>query len=178
MMKFKLANIIPRRAPSFKIVFFALLLVLVTAGIVIEYMSLVSLDKKADKIRLEVEEQKGLQSIYQLLKSKGKKIARELPSPTKGKISRNQIETMPGVFRRIAQKVNMDVLYASPDISSVGPDSKYLLVSVGVRGDFYDFRKFLIGIGDLPYLDQIEEIQIQENADIMEFKMKIRLMMA
>ncbi len=178
MMKFKLANIIPRQAPSLKIVFFAILFVLVSIGIVVQYMSLASLDKRTDKVRLEVEEQKGLQSIYKLLKGKEKKAVRALPFPPKGKISRDKIEAMPGIFRDIAQKVNMDILYASPDIGSVGPDSKYLLVNVGVRGDFFNFRKFLVGIGDLPYLDRIEEIQIQENADIMEFKMKIRLVMA
>jgi hypothetical protein len=141
-------------------------------------MSLANLDRSAEKIRLEIEEQKGLQSLYQLLKSKGQKSLNVLPFPAKGKLSRDQIETMPGNFRDIAKKVNMDILYVSPDMASIGPDSRYLLVNVGIRGDFFNFRKFLSGIGELPYLERIEEIQVQENADIMEFKMKIRLAMA
>jgi len=177
-MKFTFANIIPRQAPSFKIVLFAILLVLISIGIVTQYMSLANLDRRADKIRFEIEEQKGLQSIYQLLKSKGQKNVKVLPFPAKGKLSRDQIEMIPGNFIDIARKVNMDILYASPDMASIGPDSRYLLVNVGIRGDFFNFRKFLSGIGELPYLERIEEIQIQENADIMEFKMKIRLAMA
>jgi len=141
-------------------------------------MSLANLDRRAEKIRLEIEEQKGLQSLYQLLKSKGQKSLNVLPFPAKGKLSRDQIETMPGNFRDIAKKVNMDILYVSPDMASIGPDSRYLLVNVGIRGDFFNFRKFLSGIGELPYLEGIEGIQVQENADIMEFKMKIRLAMA
>jgi Tfp pilus assembly protein PilO len=177
-MKFTFANIIPRQAPSFKIVLFAILLVLISIVIVIQYMSLANQDRRAEKIRLEIEEQKGLQSLYQLLKIKGQKSLNVLPFPAKGKLSRDQIETMPGNFRDIAKKVNMDILYVSPDMASLGPDSRYLLVNVGIRGDFFNFRKFLSGIGELPYLERIEEIQIQENADIMEFKMKIRLAMA
>ena len=177
-MKFTFANIIPRQALSFKILFFTILLVLLCIGIFIQYLSLTNLDRRVKKIQLEVEEQKGLQSIYQLLKSKGHKNVKVLPFPAKGKLSRDQIETMPGNFRDIAKKVNMDILYASPDMAYIGPDSRSLLVNVGIRGDFFNFRKFLVGIGELPYLERIEEIQIQENADIMEFKMRIRLVMA
>jgi len=177
-MKFTFAKFIPRQAPSFKIVLFAIILVLISIGIVTQYMSMANLDKRADKIRFEIDEQKGLQSIYQLLKSKGQKNVKVLPFPARGKLSRDQIETMPGNLRDIAKKVNMDILYASPDMASIGPDSRSLLVNVSIRGDFFNFRKFLVGIGDLPYLERIEEIQIQENADIMEFKMKIRLAMA
>jgi hypothetical protein len=176
-MKFTFANIIPRQAPSFKIVLFAILFVLLCIGIFIQYLSLTNLDRRVKKIQLEVEEQKGLQSIYQLLKSKGQKNVKVLPFPARGKLSRDQIETMPGNLRDIAKKVNMDILYASPDMTSIGPDSRYMLVNVVIRGDFFNFRKFLYTIGELPYLERIDEIQIQENADIMEFKMKIRLAM-
>jgi hypothetical protein len=42
-----------------------------------------------------------------------------------------------------------------------------------VRGDFLNFRKLLIGLGEVAYVERIEEIQIQQNPDALEFKMKV-----
>jgi hypothetical protein len=44
-----------------------------------------------------------------------------------------------------------------------------------IRGDFMSFRKFLIGVGELPYLERFEEIEIQQDPGFMEFRMKIWL---
>jgi hypothetical protein len=42
-----------------------------------------------------------------------------------------------------------------------------------LKGEFANFRKMLIELGALPYLDRIEEIRIQQNPDAMEFRIKI-----
>ena len=47
-----------------------------------------------------------------------------------------------------------------------------------VRGDFMNFRRFLIGIGELPYLERYEEIEIRKDPAFMEYRIKIRLALA
>ena len=37
--------------------------------------------------------------------------------------------------------------------------SQYLLYNATIKGEFANFRKLLVGLGDLPYMDQIEEIE-------------------
>jgi hypothetical protein len=177
-MKISFSTFNPKQTPRHLVVLLTILFVVVLIGIIPKYMSLANLDERVKKIQLEVEEQEGLYSIYQSLKSREQKSMKALPLPAKGRLSKDQTETVFGSLRDIAKKVNMDTLYVSPDMGSLGPDSRYLLVNVGLRGDFFNFRKFLTGLGELPYLERIEEIQIQENADIMEFKMKIWLAMA
>ena len=174
-MKLSFSTFIPTKIPAHMFVLLAILLLLVLAGIIPKHMSLSKLDERIKKMQLEVEEQKGLQSIYQALKSKGHKGVKALPFPARSRLSRDQTEAVLGSFRDIAKKVNMDTLYLSPDMSSLGPNSRFILVNVGLSGDFFNFRRFLAGLGEVTYLERIEEIQIQENADVMEFKMKIWL---
>jgi hypothetical protein len=69
----------------------------------------------------------------------------------------------------------MDPLSVTPDVSALAGQQRYLLVDSVVRGEFADFRRYLTGLGQLPYLERIETIEIQQNPDVMEFKMKIWL---
>jgi hypothetical protein len=42
-----------------------------------------------------------------------------------------------------------------------------------LKGEFADFRKMLIELGAVPYLDKIEEISYTQGTESMEFKMKV-----
>jgi hypothetical protein len=61
----------------------------------------------------------------------------------------------------------------TPDLNSSGGSPSSLLYNVVLKGEFANFRKILIGLGSVPYLDRIEEINIQQYPSYMEFKMKI-----
>jgi hypothetical protein len=39
-----------------------------------------------------------------------------------------------------------------------------------VRGDFVNFRELLIGLGDIPYLEKIEEVSVKQLSDSMELQ--------
>jgi hypothetical protein len=53
--------------------------------------------------------------------------------------------------------------------------SKFLLNNAVVKGEFINFRKMLIALTAIPYLDRIEEISISQHSDSMEFRIKIWL---
>ena len=134
------------------------------------------MDRQIKDIRFQVEEQKNLQPIYQSLKTKSQAgAARLLPIPEKSRLSRDLIAMVPPTLRKIAVNANMDPLSVTPDVNALAGRPRYLLVHSVVRGEFYDFRRYLIGLGQLPYLERIEEIEIQQNPDLLEFKMKIWL---
>jgi len=63
----------------------------------------------------------------------------------------------------------------TPDLSTLAGSSTSFLHNVVLKGEFADFRKMLIGLGSVPYLDRIEEINVQQQPYSMEFKMKIRI---
>ena len=60
-----------------------------------------------------------------------------------------------------------------PDLSTSAASSAFFLHNVVLKGEFANLRKMLIGLGAVPYLDRIEEINIQQYPDSMEFRMKI-----
>jgi len=173
----KLKNIkIPRRTIIFHMSCWGGLLFFALAVIYPVHRYSAGLDREIKDIRFQVEEQKNLQPIYQSLKAKSQAgTGRVLPTPEKSRLSRDLIAMVVPTLRKIAVDANMDPLTVAPDVNALAGQSRYLLVHSVVRGEFYDFRRYLTGLGQLPYLERIEEIEIQQNPDAMEFKMKIWL---
>lgn len=173
----KLKNIkIPRRTVVLHLSCWGGLLFFVLAVIYPVQRYSAGLDRKIKDIRFQVEEQKNLQPIYQSLKAKSHAgTGRVLPTPEKNRLSRDLIAMVAPTLRKIAADANMDPLSVTPDVNALAGQQRYLLVDSVVRGELFDFRRYLIGLGQLPYLERIEAIEIQQNPDVMEFKMKIRL---
>jgi hypothetical protein len=152
------------------------LVLFILGGIIPVQRYSAGLDREIKDVRFQLEEQKDLQPIYQSLKAKSQAgTGRVLPTPGKSRLSRDLIAMVPPTLRKIAVDANMDPLSVMPDVNALAGQHRYLLVHTVVRGEFYDFRRYLIGLGQLPYLERIEEIEIQQNPDVMEFKMKIWL---
>jgi len=173
----KLKNLkIPKRAVIFHLACWGGLLLFLLAIILPLYGSMTGLDREIGDVRRQVDEQKNLLPLYQALKAKGRNVAPSvLPTPDRGKLSRDLIGTVPAMFRRIGQNAGIESFSVSPDVNSLAGNSPFLLVRVAAQGDFQNFRRYLIGLGELPYLDRIEEIEIRQNPDIMEFRVTVRL---
>ena len=175
----KIKTMIPRHTLIYLLVCLSGLLIIVFAGIIPNYISLAGLDRKIISVQFQLEEQNNLYPIYQLLKNRSQhKALMVLPFPARNRLSREVINLFPTTFKDIAKKAGMGAISISPDLNSLTDDSKFLIVNAVIRGDFFNFRKLLIGLGEVPYLERVEEIQVQQNQDIMEFKMKIRLALA
>ena len=173
----KLKNLkIPKRTVVFHLSCWGGLLLFLLAVVLPLYGSMSGLDRQIQDARLQVEEQKNLQPLYQTLKAKGRHApSTVLPTPEKGKLSRDLIGTAPAVFRRIGQNAGLEIFSVSPDVNSLAGNAPSLLVRITAQGDFLNFRRYLIGLGDLPYVDRVEEIEIRQNPDIMEFRVTLRL---
>lgn len=175
----KIYAIIPKRSMFYLLICLCGMLIIFAAGIIPEYFSSVSLDQQIKSIQFQIEEQKRLYPIHQVLQdTTHKKDGRTLPFPKKIFLLRTQMDAFPETFREIAKRANLDVVSASPDLNNLGSESRFLPINAIIRGDFFNFRKFLIGLGEVPYLERIEEIQIQQNEDTMELKMKMWLIVS
>lgn len=176
MMSLSAFRLISKRKIVFYLSCTGVLLLFVLLGIIPVQRYAVGLDPQIKDLRFQVEEQKNLQPIYQSLKEKSKTgTGRVLPTPEKSRLSRELIGMVPSTIQKIAVKAKMDPLSVTPDVNALAGQSGYLLVHAVLRGGFYDFRNFLIGLGELSYLEKIEAIEIQQNPDVMEFRMKIWL---
>jgi hypothetical protein len=133
-----------------------------------------SMNKDIITLQSQIEEQKNLNSIYAMLnKNVGKKNLRVLPNPAKTTIPRQDAGKFQDEFKEIAEKSGLKTVSISPELSALAASSKFLLYTAIVKGEFVDFRKMLLGLGNVSYLEKIEEISIQQYPDALEFKLKI-----
>lgn len=148
------------------------ILIFIFAGILPAAGELAELDRQAAAARLRLEEQRTLEPFYQTLKKgEAKKESEILPLPQRGKLPQAQIHTLPANFGMVARKSGMSLVSANLNLKALTGDAQFLSVNVVLRGSFADFRKFLIALGELPYLERIEEIAIQEKPDAREYRL-------
>jgi len=176
MITMKSFKLIPRRTVIIHLSWLGSLLLFILVIIVPVQRFMAGLDGQIKDIQYQVDEQKSLQPIYQALKAKSQTTAPSiLPTPESGKLARDLVSVVPSTIGRIVRNAAMETITISPDVNSLANQSRSLLMNTVIRGDFMSFRKFLIGVGELPYLERFEEIEIKQDQDFMEFRMKIWL---
>lgn len=150
------------------------LLVFVFFGLIPAGRTLASLDTQIGEARYKLEAQKTLAPLLLSLQDRSqKKESQILPLPEQGRLPQAQIQTLPVTFGTAAKAGGMSLVSARPNLNALTGDAQFLSVDVVLRGNFINFRKFLIHIGSLPYVHHIEEITIQGKAEAMEFRVKI-----
>ncbi len=103
------------------------------------------------------------------------KTVRNLPLPPKAKLTGEQKDRISILFRDMAQKSKIELVSVSPDINSMVGGSAGMMVHATLKGDFYNFRTFLIELGEQSYLEKIDEIEIQQLTGTKEFRLKVWL---
>ncbi len=150
------------------------ILIFVFVGIIPAGRFLVQLDGQIADVRHRMAEQETLMPLLQSLRDQSdRKESQILPLPEKGKLPQTRIDTLPVTFRTAAKMSGMTLVSALPNLNALTGDAQFLSVDVILRGDFLLFRKFLLQIGGLPYVQHIEEIQIQQKTDVRAFHLKI-----
>ena len=153
---------------------FAGVMLFVFLGIIPGYKSLAVLNEKTKDLQLEIDKQETLLPIYQKLVQEIEiRKSKVLPFPTRTKLPMEQMDEFFLEFTSLAKRSNMIALSVRPELNSLKENSGFLLVYTVFKGDFLDLRKLLIGLGEIPYLEYIEEIEIKQAERGKEYKMKI-----
>jgi hypothetical protein len=177
-MPLRSVRLIPKRTLVIQLSWLGTVLIFILAVILPFQGFMNSLEKDGKNIQLRIEEQNNLLPIYQTLKTKSQATSvTVLPTPERAKLSRSMVGKVPSTIKGIAGRASMEAVSILPDIASLTNQSGELLMHTVIRGNFMNFRQFLIGIGALPYLERIEAIEIHQDADFTEYRMKIRLAM-
>lgn len=174
MAEQKAASPIPRQS----ILYIALCLIgiaiFVFAGILPNIWTIADLEKQAAAARFQLEETRTLGPFQKALREKSaRKESDTLPLPEKGKLAKTEIHTIPATFGALAKTSGMSMVSAVPNLSTLTGDAASLPVSLVLRGDFANFRKFLIGLAGNPTVQQLEEITLQQRPEGKEYRLKI-----
>jgi hypothetical protein len=140
------------------------------------YKSLDKLDMEIAGIEQRIETQKVLLPLYmELVKKSGAAVPDKFTISERKALPKNNVDLIPSIFKGVARKTHTKIVSVSPDFTTLSRGRTSILINVTVRGDFFSFRNFLIELGKVPYVGQIEEIEIQQRAADKEFKIKLWL---
>ena len=146
------------------------------------YKSITSVNKEIFSLNTQLTRQEAFNPPYQKLARQNRlledRISSELgglPAPKAGKLPRDEVGKLSGMFQEIAQKSGLSLENIILDVNSLEKAKKYLMTDIHLNGDILDFRKFLIEIGRVPYVDHIKEVKIQSGRIAKKFKLKVRL---
>ena len=141
--------------------------------------SMGAIDVKTAQAMERIEKQKVLLPLYEEMIKMGESEVRErLPLPEKKGLSRMEIDTVSSLFKKMADKYDMEIVSVSPDVATMTEESDDIMVGIRLRGKFFDFRKFLVELGGVPSLDRVEEIEIAQETGYKEFYLKVWLIIS
>jgi hypothetical protein len=174
MAEQKLTTKFPKQSLIYLLLCLTGVLIFIFAGILPNSRTMAELTTKATDIQFQLEEQRTLSPFRKSLQDKSeKKESDVLPLPAKGTLAQAKINTLPMTFSTAAKTSGMTLVSAIPTFTATPGNAQFLAVNVVLRGDFMNLRKFLIHLGGIPYMNQIEEIAIQQKPDTKEFRLKV-----
>jgi hypothetical protein len=174
MAEQKMTSKFPRQSMIYLLLCLTGILIFIFAGILPNSRTMAELSTKTTDVQFQLEEQRALSPIQKSLQDKSEKKESEiLPLPAKGILVQAKINTLPMTFSTAARMSGMSMVSAIPTFAALPGEAQFLSVNVVLRGDFINLRKFLINLGGIPYVTQIEEIAIQQKPDTKEFRLKI-----
>ena len=134
------------------------------------------IEKDIDQLSQKVQTQELLNPIYrELIKRVQQEMPQDLPLPAPIKISKKEIADINNVFMAFAKESGVNFISAVPDASSYLEESGRLTMNVAYEGDFFNFRKLLLGICKLPYVRAIEQMQVSAETEIKKIQLKLSL---
>ncbi len=130
--------------------------------------------------RLRIEKQKNLFPFYEGLTEEIKKLRKFkalVPDPPVKKISLNPDDIEKGLMdiRNAAERNRLETESIEPDMASMNRMADQVQVNVRLRGNFMDFRNFMLRLMRLEYLDAIDDIQISSDETSENIRLKIWL---
>ncbi len=155
------------------------LLAFFLVGIYPSVSALEEMDAEIEMLRQKVQTQELLFPVYQrLIKEVVRKVPSRLAVPEKTKMPPNDLVRLNGLFNRLAGESNVTFSSAIPDASNYLEDKGYLSMKVVFIGDFFNLRRLLLGICQLPYLESIDQIRIETQQQRSQKRMSFRLRVA
>lgn len=164
--------------PTQSLIFF----LLCSAGIIIFIFLIIipnqnmsaELDQEINKLNDRIEQQRILRPVFDsLLERAKKKNPNALPAAKQEKLDRADIQKVSDLLQDMAGHHDLKIKDIRTDVDEIMNNSGFMLLQIDATGDFMKFRDFLVDLGTIPSLEQIEHIDIRAIEKNREFKLRI-----
>jgi len=167
---------IPGRSVMYLVLCVVILVIFYFAALYPYQRSLGAIEAKTVQVKALIEKQKVLRSLYKEMVKRGEnKFLGKLSVPDTKALSRRDIDIPSQLFKKIADKSGLHVISIRPDVLTLTEESDDMMVALHLRGRFLDFRKFLVGVGEVPSLKRVEAIEIKQENGREEIYLTVRL---
>lgn len=141
-------------------------------GIFPNYQTHVAMDRQIAKIREEIAEQRALFPLFQKLLAEAQSDApSDLPFPKKAKLPKNETGGISLFFQKLARDYGFEVINITPDIITMTGSSGLIRLDMVITGRFADLRSLLLRMGEIPYMEHIESIDIHAVGEKKEIRL-------
>ena len=172
----KLSVEVPRRSLIYLLICGAGVLAFVLVGTYPSSRNIVRMDDSIADLKTRVEEQKILFPLYKKLREGlTTEVSKAQSNPPKAGLPARRMDDLTPIFGEIAANCGLEVSAVIPDVKSLVDDSHFLSVDLALKGDFFNLRKFLLELSNLPYLGDIEHLYILEGPDGKGYFLKVWL---
>lgn len=154
-----------------------IVLAFVTVIVYPSYKQLVRLDEDITKMQGRIDSQKILLPLYlDLVRTSEKKVPDALSLPEKEVLPKERIDLIPSLFKGVARKSGMELVSVTPDFTTLARGGDAILINAVARGSFSGVRKFLVELGNVPYVKLVEEMEVKQRANNKELKLTLWLL--
>ena len=167
----------PKRSQIYLLICVAGVVLFILVALYPSHRSMAHLEREIAKIRSEIEGKKVLSPLFtQLLLKVRAGRQKPLPFPTPKPLPEEETGKLSRTFAQLARQCDLKAESVLPDLASLEKNAKTLRVDVRLSGGFFDFRRFLLLLGEQPFLQGIDEIRIREIPGARHFRVKLRLL--
>jgi hypothetical protein len=157
---------VPTRNTFVILIFGGGMLLFMLLAIFPNYISFNNIEHEISILKYKIEEQKILSPIFEDLTKKAQfQKPESLPFPKAEKLSPNDTEKITPIIRDIIETNGFTLEKIATDLESLMTESGNLKMSVNIVGEFHKLRDVLLDLGNLPYLEHIEVIQVNSFGD-------------
>jgi hypothetical protein len=157
---------VPTRNTFVILIFGGGMLLFMLLAIFPNYISFNNIEHEISILKYKIEEQKILSPIFEDLTKKAQfQKPESLPFPSAEKLSTNDTEKITPIIRDIIETNGFTLEKIATDLESLMTESGNLKMSVNIVGEFHKLRDVLLDLGNLPYLEHIEVIQVNSFGD-------------
>ncbi|CAN2042720.1 putative Pilus assembly protein PilO [Candidatus Magnetomoraceae bacterium gMMP-15] len=131
--------------------------------------------QKISTLKYQIKEQKKLIPIFDKLVKASKSSGSRSFQSNEDAVLPKDTRMVVAMMRQIAQDAGLKVISMMPELKSFPDNSKFLYFNSHFRGQLASFHRFMVRIGELPFLEHIEGIEILGLDRQRAFKLQIWL---
>lgn len=120
----------------------------------------------------------GMPLYADLKKRLGAPVSERLPFPEPVAVRRDDIDKLSLTLDNLARLSGLRVTPVESDTPALTKEEATVAIVKELAGGLTDFRKFLVAVKALPYVDGMEELQIRQTPRGLVFRVRISIRVA